>query len=199
MARRTSINEDTIWLLDAQAFRKEISRLSAIANKRMKRLENRDWADSPALKTLKNEGIAKFSVKGKTHQEVQNMAGRLLKFLKAETSTITGATNNAKEIANITGITYNSVKDLKVKMKKFFEVQSKITQYLKSQGEIAAALDYRQIWNSINHYVKEQEIDLSDAKTSVDELLAEVESILEVSKGRMYEPFFLDPKFIVIG
>lgn len=199
MARRTTIDESKVWLLDAPAFRKEVSRLSAIANKRMQRLKERDWADSPALKALKDEGIAKFSVRGKTHQEVQNMAGRLLKFLKAETSTITGAVDNAKEIANITGITYDGIKDLKVKMKKFFEVQSKITQYLKSQGEIAAALDYRQIWNSINHYVKEQEIDLGEAEQSVEKLLSEVDEILKVSKGRMYEPFFFDPKFIVIG
>ncbi|WP_459566865.1 hypothetical protein, partial [Enterobacter hormaechei] len=169
-------------------FRKEVRRLTDIANKRIKRLEERDWGDSPALRALKEEGIAKFSVKGKTHQEVQNMAARLIKFLNAETSTVRGAIEDIKETAQITGITYQSVKELKQKAKKFFELASKIKQYLKSQQDTAAALNYRQIWNQINQYVAEQEIDLSSAEVSVESLLEDVDEILARARGKKFEP-----------
>lgn len=177
-----------VFMLNVPEFRKEVRRLTAIANKRIQRLEAKDWGDSPALRALKEEGIAKFSVKGKTHQEVQTMAARLLKFLNAETSTVRGAVEDIKETAKITGITYDSVKDLKAKAKKFFELASKIKQYLKSQQDTAAALNYRQIWNQINQYVQEQEIDLSAAETSVESLLEDVDEILARSRGKKFEP-----------
>ena len=177
-----------VFMLNVPEFRKEVRRLTDIANKRIKRLEERDWGDSPALRALKEEGITKFSVKGKTHQEVQNMAARLIKFLNAETSTVRGAIEDIKETAKITGITYQSVKELKQKAKKFFELASKIKQYLKSQQDTAAALNYRQIWNQINQYVAEQEIDLSSAEVSVESLLEDVEEILARSRGKKFEP-----------
>lgn len=177
-----------VFMLNVPEFRKEVKRLTDIANKRIKRLEERDWGDSPALRALKEEGITKFSVKGKTHQEVQNMAARLIKFLNAETSTVRGAIEDIKETAQITGITYQSVKELKQKAKKFFELASKIKQYLKSQQDTAAALNYRQIWNQINQYVAEQEIDLSSAEVSVESLLEDVDEILARSRGKKFEP-----------
>ena len=199
MAKRVSVDQNVVWTLDAKAFRAEIRRLSAIANKRMERLKEREWNDSPALKALRDEGIAKFSVKGKTNQEVQNMAGRLIKFLNAETSTVTGAIENVKEIASITGITYDSVKDLKDKMSKFFELQSKITQYLKAQGETAAALDYRQIWNGINQYVQQEEIDLAEASVSVESMIEDVDRILKVARRKLFQPMDGDSDFIELG
>lgn len=177
-----------VFMLNVPEFRKEVRRLTDIANKRIKRLDERDWGDSPALRALKEEGITKFSVKGKTHQEVQNMAARLIKFLNAETSTVRGAIEDIKETAKITGITYQSVKELKQKAKKFFELASKIKQYLKSQQDTAAALNYRQIWNQINQYVAEQEIDLSSAEVSVESLLEDVDEILARSRGKKFEP-----------
>ncbi|WP_459625804.1 hypothetical protein, partial [Enterobacter hormaechei] len=88
-------------------------------------------------------------------------AAKLLRFLNAETSTVTGAIEDIKETARITNITYENVKELKVKATKFFELASKIKQYLKSQEDTAAALNYRMIWNQINTYVQENEIDLA--------------------------------------
>lgn len=199
MAKRVTVDQNVVWTLDAKAFRAEIRRLSDIANKRMKRLEEREWGDSPALKALRDEGIAKFSVKGKTHQEVQNMAGRLIKFLNAETSTVSGAIENVKDIASITGITYDSVKELKDKMSKFFELQSKITQYLKAQGETAAALDYRQIWNGINQYVQQEEIDLAEASVSVESMIEDVDRILKVARRKLFQPMDGDSDFIELG
>lgn len=189
MAKRAQkIPYTNVYMLDTKEFRKEIRRLSQIANKRMKRLEERDWGDAPALKALKEEGIVKFGVKGKTHQELQAMAAKLLRFLNAETSTVTGAIEDIKETARITNITYESVNELKVKATKFFELASKIKQYLKSQEDTAAALNYRMIWNQINTYVQENEIDLAAAETSVETLLEQVDDILKKSTGKKFEP-----------
>lgn len=182
------ISHSDFYMLDAKEFRKEASRLSQIANKRMKRLEERDWGNSPALRALREEGIVKFGVRGKTHQELQAMGAKLVKFLNAETSTITGAIEDIKETARIANITYESVEELKVKATKFFELASKIKQYLKSQEDTAAALNYRMIWNQINTYVQEQEIDLAAAETSVETLLEQVDEILRKSSGRKFEP-----------
>ncbi|MEX5258637.1 hypothetical protein, partial [Kocuria arenosa] len=82
---------------------------------------------------------------------------------------------------------------------KFFELQSKIQQYLKSEGEMAAALQYNQIWNGINAYIKEAEIDLADAETSIDSLMEQVDRILELSRRRMLVPMEGDGDFIEIG
>lgn len=176
-----------IWTLNEKAFRKEVSRLSAIANKRIERLIARDWEDSPALRSLFENGEVRFSVRGKSLTEVQKMTAQLTKFLRAETSTVRGAIADIKDIANITGVTYNSVKELKVKAKKFFELASKIKQYLKSQQDTAAALNYQKIWNQINQYTQEENIDLSAAEVSVDDLLAHVDEILAKSRSKKFE------------
>ena len=184
-----------IWVLNEKAFRKEVVRLSSIANKRIQRLIDRDWSDSPALKALMENGnwlntdgkYPKFSVKGKSYKEVQQMTSQLTKFLRAETSTVRGATKDIKDIADITGITYNTVAELKVKATKFFELANKIRQYLKSQQDIAGALNYQKIWEQINKYTQEEEIDLSDAEVSVDDLLSQVDFILQKSRSRVFE------------
>lgn len=198
VVQRLPYNE-SLWTLNEKALRKEIVRLSSIANKRIDRLMDRDWADSPALKSLfENDAVTKslnyanplrpkFSVKGKTHKEVQQLASKLTKFLRAETSTVRGATADIKSIADTTGITYESVTDLKVKAKKFFELASKIQQYLRSQQDAAAALNYQKIWNQINQYTKEQQIDLSEASVSVDSLLNQVDDIIKKTRKRTFE------------
>lgn len=193
MAKVTQkLDRMSVFALDAPALRKEVSRLSAIANKRIQRLIERDWADSPALKALQRTGgEARFGVRGKTHQEVQTEAARLLNFLNAETSTITGVQDNIRQIAQITGIPYYSKEDiqsLKEQTTKFFELQNKLEQYLRSMGDSASALDYRNIWNQINLYVKEQKLDLSSASVSVESLLANADEILSKESGRKFEP-----------
>ena len=58
-------------------FRREASRLASMANKRVKRLEENGLTDTPAYKAYLETG-GKFSVKGKSYNELQKEKGTLI-------------------------------------------------------------------------------------------------------------------------
>src|SRR5699024_9227097 len=144
--------------------RKEISRKVSLANKRLKRLEEKGYTDNPAY--VKSGGY--FSIKGKNYNETQKELARLDKFIDATTSTIRGTHNYLKEIAANTGIKYKNIQDLRAKAPKFFELASKTEQYLRTVEDMASAIDYNQIWEQVNVYVAENRIDLANAKGDID-------------------------------
>ena len=154
-----------------KAFRAEASRLASLANKRVARLEANKMEESPAYRGYIESGGGKFSVKGKTHNELQIEMSRMRKFIKAKTSTLTGIKEHVKEIADITGIKYKSVKELHAKTAKFFELASKVEQYLRDVEDMASAVGYQKIWESINVYTQDSSINLADAKNSVEEMV----------------------------
>ena len=158
--------------------KKEISRLSSMANKRLTRLENANLTSSPAYKTWVSDGQVKFGVKGKTHNELQKELSRLEKFLSAETSTVRGANSTLKEMAKNTGIKYKNLNDLRSKADKFFELSSKVEQYLRNVDDIASAIGYQKIWEAINTYVKDSKTDLSSSENDIDSLVETVTKML---------------------
>lgn len=160
------------------AYRKEASRLVSLANKRVQRLESNGLKDSPAYKKYLETG-GKFSVRGKTHNQLQAEVSRLRNFIDSETSTVRGVTNTLKEMANNTGIKYNNLKDLRSKAPKFFELASKVEQYLRTVEDMASAIGYQKIWEQINQYVKDEKIDLGDSEANIDSM---VKSITEALK-----------------
>lgn len=164
---------------DKTEYRKEVSRLASIANKRISRLQKNNLTDSPAYQRLVTDnGVAKFGVKGKTFNEVQSELSTLMRFLNAETSTIRGINNNLKNIAENTGIKYRNLKELKTKATKFFELSSKVEQYLRTVEDMASAIGYNQIWEVISEYTQTNKIDLGAANTNVDDLVKTVSEIL---------------------
>jgi len=140
---------------------KEASRLASMANKRIERLERNDLTDSPAFKAWERGGRIRFSVKGKSYNELQREFWRLKNFLSAETSTVRGAINVLKDIADNTGLKYKTIKQLKASAGKFFELSEKVETYYKSIGEQGKSLDYQRIWEQVNTYLNTQKIDLS--------------------------------------
>lgn len=164
---------------DKREYRKEVSRLASIANKRIKRLQKNKLTDSPALQRLIENGIPKFSVKGKTFNELQSETSKLMRFLNSDTSTIRGINANLKTIAKNTGIAYKSMKDLKDKASKFFELSSKVEQYLRTVDDMASAIGYNQIWEVISEYTQDQKIALDGAETNIDDLVITVTDILK--------------------
>lgn len=158
--------------------KKEISRLASMANKRLTRLENANLTSSPAYKKWAENGQVKFGVKGKTHNELQRELSRLEKFLSAETSTIRGTNNVLKEMAKNTGIKFKNLTDLRSKADKFFELASKVEQYLRTVDDIASAIGYQKIWEAINTYVKDANVDLSNSETDIDSLTETVSKML---------------------
>jgi len=164
---------------DKRDYRREVSRLASIANKRIVRLQKNKLTDSPALQRLIENGIPKFSVKGKSFNELQAETSKLMRFLNSETSTIRGINSNLKVIAKNTGIKYNNMKDLKSQASKFFELSSKVEQYLRTVDDMASAVGYNQIWEVISSYTQDNKIALGSAETNIDDLVLTVTDILK--------------------
>lgn len=142
-----------------KADRQEASRLASAANKRAARLEKNGFTDSPAYKEYVEGG--RFSVRGKTHNQVQAELARLRRFMAMQSSTITGYKDNLKQIAANTGIEYSDFKELQNKSAKFFELQSKVEQYLRTVEDMGSAIGYQKIWEAINTYTKTTGTDLN--------------------------------------
>ena len=158
-------------------FRKEASRLAAMANKRVKRLEDNGLTDTPAYKAYLETG-GKFGVKGKTYNELQYEVSRLKAFIDARTSTIKGANEVLKEMAQNTGIEYKNLKELRQKSAKFFELASKVEQYLRVVNDMASAVGYQKIWEAINKYTKDGKINLSNGKADIDSMVESISRAL---------------------
>lgn len=160
------------------AYRKEASRLASMANKRIKRLEKAGLTDSPAYKKWLDGGGVKFGVRGKTHNELQREVSRMNQFINSQTSTIRGVNKQLKEIAVNTGIKYTNLKELRSKASKFFELASKVEQYLRTVDDMASAIGYQKIWTAINKYVETEKVDLGQSKNDIDKMILEVTKAL---------------------
>lgn len=163
-----------------RADRQEASKLASKANKRAERLERNGLTDSPAYKEYIEEG--RFSVRGKTHNQVQHELARLRRFLGMQSSTIKGYKKNLEQIASNTGIEYSDFKDLQSKSAKFFELQSKVEQYLRTVEDMGSAIGYQKIWEAINTYTKKANVDLSAEGTDIDGMIKAVTDALTAFK-----------------
>lgn len=170
--------------LNAGMLRKEASRLASLANKRIQRLERRGLVDSPAYQKWLADGGQKFGVKGKTFNEVQQEMSRLRQFVDSQTSTIRGYHSVLKDIAANTGIKYNKIGELYSRAEKFFELSSKVEQYLRTVEDMASAIGYQKIWEAINEYVQESGTELEDADANMDQM---VQTIAEALKGQQQQ------------
>ena len=153
-------------------FRREASRLASIANKRVERLEKNNLTSTPAYQRYIEGG--RFGVKGKDYNQVQKELSRLKSFLGSETSTIRGANKILKDMAKNTGIQYSNLTELRDKAPKFFELASKVEQYLRNVEDMASAIGYQKIWEAINQYTDSAKIDLAQADTDIDGMISAV-------------------------
>ena len=163
-------------------FRREVSRMASIANKRLERLERNELTDLPAYQSWVKDGAVRFSVRGKDYNQVQSEFWRLKRFLDNKTSLVREANNYLREIAENTGIKYNGLADLKTKSKKFFKLADKIKEYYKMSELNALALDYQKIWEQINVQIKQGIIDLTGVESTEETLQRFIEEIDRVSQ-----------------
>lgn len=156
---------------EERKLRQEASRLASLANKRLKRIEEQNLLESPAYQSWVDSGGAKFGVRGKTMEQVQTEVGRLNDFIKQSTSTVTGAKNYFKNIAKTVGITeYKDIPDLQNKLNNFFEITSKVKQYLHNSKEMGVAIGYQKVWEIVSDYVQEMGDDLTDVEQIVSDI-----------------------------
>lgn len=161
--------------------RAEIRKLTAKANKRIERLEKNGLESSPAYQKWLADGEVKFSVKGKDHNQLQKEVARLKRFLNSETSTVRGVNRTLKEMAKNTGIKYKNLKDLRTKSAKFFELASKVEQYLRTVDDIASAIGYQKIWEAINKYTKQRGEALGEGEADIDAMVRTVTDMLKAT------------------
>lgn len=160
--------------------RQEASRMASMANKRLKRLEKNGLQDTPAYKTWIESGGEKFGVRGKTYNELQKEMARMRQFINSQSSTIKGVNNILKEMADNTGIKYKNLKELRQSSSQFFELASKIEQYLRTVEDMASSIGYQKIWQQINQYVQVNKIQLGNSKNNIEELTKRVVEAMDL-------------------
>ena len=163
-----------------KAYRKEASRLVSLANKRLRRLEKAGLTDSPAYKKWLADGGQYFSVRGKDFNELQREVARMNKFINSQTSTIRGINKSLKDMAKNTGIEYKNLKELKQSASTFFELASKVEQYLRTVEDMASAIGYQKIWKAINQYTKEEKLNLSKGENDIEDMTRKVIDALDI-------------------
>lgn len=155
-----------------RAYRKEVSRKAAIANKRLARLESKGMTSSPAYQSWLDGGGQKFTIRGKNYNQVQSELARINTYLESATSSIRGANRVVKEMMKNTGvkIDYKDLEDVQKKTKKFFEISSKVEQYFRTVEDRASSIGYQKIWQAVNKYIEEQRGGVLDSERSVDDI-----------------------------
>lgn len=157
----------------------EIRRKAALANKRLSRLEKNGLKNLPAYRNwLDYKGGVKFSVKGKTHNQLVAELARVDSFINSKTSTVRGANKVLKEIANTNHISYKRIGELNTKLSNFFELYSKAKQYLENTADVANAIGSNFIMETISNYVKKEDIDLETGMTEYDGVIESVTDLL---------------------
>ena len=174
--------------LALQALKAEVSRKASMANKRLVRLERNNLTHLPAYQMwLDYKGGVKFSVKGKDYNELQAELARVNAFINAKTSLVRQANKYLKEIAAMTGIKYKSVKELPALTSNFFELASKIEQYLRNVEGSASAIGYQKIWEVINKYVKEENSELLKGVSDMESAIPIIAEMIQIEHMDFYQ------------
>lgn len=160
---------------EERKLREEARRLVSMANKRLKRLEEQNLINSPAYRKWVEDGAQKFSVKGKSKEEVKQEVARMNAFLKMQTSTVRGAKRYFENIANEVGIKkFEDFTDLQKKLNTFFEITGKVKEYLYNSKEIGVAIGYQKIWEVVSDYVEEVGSELEMTEENVLEMTEKI-------------------------
>jgi hypothetical protein len=166
-------------------YKKEVSRKASLANKRLKRLEKNNLTNLPAYQNFLNyKGGVKFSVKGKSHNELVAEMARLDHFINAKTSTVRGANATLRQIASNTNVSFKRVGELNAKLSKFFNLYSQVEQYLQSSLQIANAVGSDTVMKVVSDYVRDQE---QTIKSGMGDYKDMVESIAKVLATKYVE------------
>lgn len=166
---------------EQKALRAQVSQLASMANKRLDRLEKNELTLSPAYQKWEQNGSHRFSVGGKSYSEVQSEYWRVKDFLEMRTSSVTGTKAVLQEIATNIGwgkIDFDNIALTQEQLSNFFKIADTVSQYLDSVDESAAALDYQEIWDTINAAYQEGKIDFNNAELDAEQMQGIVSKML---------------------
>ena len=175
---------------EQKALRAQVSHLASMANKRLDRLEKNELTSSPAYQKWEQNGSHRFSVSGKSYSEVQSEYWRVKDFLEMRTSSVTGTKAVLQEIATNIGwgkIDFDNIALTQEQLSNFFAIADTVSQYLESVDESAAALDYQEIWNTINAAYQQGKIDFNSAELDAAQMQGIVSEmmVLEGTQGML--------------
>lgn len=177
----------------ARAYKREVSRKASMANKRLKRLEKNNLTNLPAYKNwLDYKGGVKFSVKGKSHNELVAEMARLDRFINAKTSTVRGANKTLKQIASSNNISYKKVGELNAKLSNFFSLYNKVNEYLDNSMALANAVGSDSIMEIVQNYVKDQKVNLDGGLQDVDSMIEDITKAVSLEYGKQATDDLLD-------
>ena len=164
---------------DYQRLKAEVSRLASMANKRLVRLENHGFEDSPAYQQFVASGGEKFSVRGKDYNELQKELARVRQFINAKTSTIRGAQSVLKAIASNTGMDLKG-RELWAQASNFFRIASMVEQYIRNTENTASAIGYQKIWTAVNQYTQANDIDLAAMQVDMEQMVGNIAQMIGI-------------------
>lgn len=178
---------------EQKALRAQVSHLASMANKRLDRLEKNELTSSPAYQKWEQNGSHRFSVSGKSYSEVQSEYWRVKDFLEMRTSSVTGTKAVLQEIATNIGwgkIDFENIALTQEQLSNFFAIANTVSQYLESVDESAAALDYQEIWNTINAAYQQGKIDFNNAELDAEQMQGIISEMLVLEETQnMLEMF----------
>ena len=111
-----------------RALKQVVSKKASMANKRLRRLENSNLTSSPAYQQWVQGGSHKFSVRGKSYNELQAELARVNNFINSKTGSVRGVQKVVKEMGRNIGITVKDIDKVqeyldKVDLKAFVKTQ----------------------------------------------------------------------------
>ena len=178
---------------EQKALRAQVSHLASMANKRLDRLEKNELTSSPAYQKWEQNGSHRFSVSGKSYSEVQSEYWRVKDFLEMRTSSVTGTKAVLQEIATNIGwgkIDFDNIALTQEQLSNFFAIANTVSQYLESVDESAAALDYQEIWNTVNAAYQQGKIDFNNAELDAEQMQGIISEMLVLEETQnMLEMF----------
>lgn len=159
--------------------KREIQRKANIAHKRLERLEKNNLTQLPAYQQWVKDGAVRFGVRGKNYNELQAELARLNRFLDSKTSLVKEANKHLKDIAQMTGVKYKSVKELPNKLENFFRISEKVDEYLRNIEGSASAIGYHKIWEVVNQVVEMEGKELDGSERDIESIIQEAIDALE--------------------
>lgn len=166
---------------------KIVSEKARVANKRLARLEKNGLEKHSAYLAWAKDGKIRFSVKGKSYQQLQREYWRVQKFLDSETSTIKGAKQNMQNIMTKVlsfdkeDVNNMSLDTLKQYTSNFFKIRDRIEELYRDEGQSAKAIDYQKIMNEIEEWTKKS----GDMLLGLDEDIGDIDRYAEMIKQYM--------------
>lgn len=164
--------------------RKELSRLASMANKRIKRLEQKGLTDTPAYQAMIKSGKPHFGVRGlKSSREVNNEYIRVMHFLDSQTSTIKGVEGYLKDLANVLGFSGLSNREIASSAKQFFTVVKMVQNRLSK--EEAKLYSSTRLFNAVSAQFKAFSTTVNQTtsmESSLNEIIASLRKVDKVEE-----------------